>query len=334
MIQATPGAGSPSTAPNAAPRIGLDIGGTKAEGVVLDAEGEIEARLVVPIHRGAEGVVRVAGELAAELVARTGRGLDEFAGIGLGLPGQVDRETGSLSNASNLDILSFPIGPELAARTGLPVIAENDVTAASVGAVHLLDLEGTVAYLNIGTGLAAGVVVDGRPLRGAHGFAGELGHLPIDPRGRQCPCGQRGCLETAASGSALLAHWPAGGPDPGRALLAARDSGSPAARAEAAAAFDALVEGSASAIRALGLLIDPDVIVIGGGLRLIGSPLMDPIHTTLAAWARESPFLAALGLGERITVLPEHSPVAAAGAAWLVDSRSAGSPSRPARFPS
>lgn len=166
-------------------------------------------------------------------------------------------------------------------------------------------------YLNLGTGLAAGIVVDGVPLRGADGYAGEIGHLPISPVGRLCPCGQHGCLETVASGSALKTYWPSAGEHPGRTLISATESGD----ADAVQALDLLVDGAATAIRIMGLTINPDTIVIGGGLRLIGDPLMGAIREKLDGWARESEFLAALKLTERIQILPDDSPVAAVGAA-------------------
>ncbi|MGO2140198.1 MAG: ROK family protein [Leucobacter sp.] len=297
------------------PRIGLDIGGTKIEGIALDPSGEIVARALVPTVPGPEGVLSASAELVTRLALESGHTLASFAGVGIGIPGQVDRATGTVRNAYNMGLSSLALGPELAALVGVPVSVDNDVTAAAIGAASIMRLEGTVAYLNLGTGLAAGITVDGVPVRGADGFAGEIGHLAIDPRGRACPCGQRGCLETVASGSGLKAYWPAGGEHPGRTLVAAVAAGD----AEARQALDFLIDGAAQAIRVLGLTVNPGAFVVGGGLRLLGAPLFDGIRAQLAEWSEASEFIAALRFPERLLVLPEGSPAAAIGAAVAVN---------------
>ena len=291
--------------------IGMDIGGSKTEAVALDDAGTVVASTRLPSAQGPEGVLRTAEQVVAELARRTDRRVDEFVSVGVGIPGQVDRDRGEVRYAYNLGIDLLPLSERLSERTGLPVGIDNDVTAAAIGAAHLMGLSGTVAYLNLGTGLAAGYVVDGHPLRGAHGVAGEIGHLPVDALARPCPCGQRGCLETVASGSALRAYWPAGGDHPGRTLLAAVDAGDEAARA----AFEHLVRGAAASVRMLVLTLDPGTVVIGGGLRLLGARLFDGLRDTLERWSAESPFLARLDLSSRVQVLPEDSSAAAVGAA-------------------
>ncbi len=297
------------------PRIGLDIGGTKIEGISLDPSGEITARQVIPTVPGPAGVLAATSGLVAALAEETGRPVSDFAGVGIGIPGQVDRATGTVRNAYNMGLSALALGDELAARVGIPVSLDNDVTAAAIGAAHIMKLDGTVAYVNLGTGLAAGITVDGVPVRGTDGYAGEIGHLPIDPRGRECPCGQFGCLETVASGSALKTHWPAGGEHPGRTLNAAIAAGDP----EAKLALEYLIDGAAATVRVLGLTVNPGTIVIGGGLRLLGEPLFTGMRATLAGWEEASEFIAALRLAERVQVLPEDSPAAAIGAAIAVN---------------
>ncbi|KAM9863402.1 ROK family protein [Leucobacter sp. BZR 635] len=298
-----------------APRIGLDIGGTKIEGIALDAAGEIIARQVVPTVPGPESVLQSTRGLVDTLAAAAGLPLTEFAGVGIGIPGQVDRASGTVRNAYNMGLSELALGEELAARVGIPVSLDNDVTAAAIGAAHIMQLGGTVAYVNLGTGLAAGTTIDGVPVRGTDGYAGEIGHLAVDPRQRACLCGQFGCLETVASGSALKTHWPAGGAHPGRTLLAAVAAGD----SDAKQALDYLIDGAAQAVRVLGLAVNPGTIVIGGGLRLIGEPLFAGVRDTLTGWARASEFIAALRLAERVQVLPEGSPAAAIGAAIAVN---------------
>ncbi len=134
-------------------------------------------------------------------------------------------------------------------RLGVPVLLENDVNAAALGAAAL-DRRDRPRYLSIGTGLAAGLVLDGRLRRGAHGAAGEIGHIPVDPHGVAVPCGQRGCLETVASGSALAAAWPSGDVPRGAGRCSPPPAPATRPRSRRASGFAA---GVAGAIRLLSL---------------------------------------------------------------------------------
>lgn len=290
--------------------IGMDIGGTKTAAVVIDSEGNLGAEALLPSAMGNDGVLRTAELVIETLAEQTGCDVGDFASVGIGIPGQVDSENGIVRYAYNLDVHSLDLVSILSARTGIAVAVENDVTAAAVGAAHLMGLEGSVSYINLGTGLSAGIVIDGKPWRGAAGLAGEVGHLPVDPRQRPCPCGQHGCLETVASGSALKAYWPAGGEHPGWSLISAATAGD----ADAKQAFDLLVEGASSAVRAIGVTMAPDAVVIGGGLRQIGAPLIDGIRAQLSEWEDRSQFFAGFRLSERMEVLPGGMPAATVGA--------------------
>lgn len=169
----------------------------------------------------------------------------------------------------------------------------------------------SMAYLKLGTGLAAGLVLGGRLWRGACGVAGEIGHIPVDPAGPVCPCGQRGCLEMAASGSGLARSWGAG--DSVRELFTTSGGGDP----DAMAVRDRLVEQVAAAVRLLVLAVDPDRVVIGGGLSSLGDELLGAVRTVLESWAAESGFLAMLDLASRVEMLPREFPAAAVGAALV-----------------
>ncbi len=302
---------APATGDTGTLYVGMDIGGTKTAAVVIDAAGRLGAEILLPTAQGNDGVLRTAEEAIVALAEQTGCAVGDFAAAGIGIPGQVDSEHGVVRYAYNLSVQSLELAALLREHTGVEVAIENDVTAAAVGAAHLMKLDGSVAYINLGTGLSAGIVVDGKPWRGSQGLAGEVGHLAADPRGRLCPCGQRGCLETVASGSALKAYWPAGGEHPGWVLAAAVASGD----ADAKLAFDLLVEGAASTVRAMGVTIAPETVVIGGGLRKIGAPLIEGIREQLRAWEAESPFLSGFTLSQRLEVLPEGMPAATVGAA-------------------
>src|SRR5690606_3193447 len=136
-----------------------------------------------------------------------------------------DPVTGRVSHAVNLDVEDLDLATLVATRTALTVRVENDVKAAALGAYHALGQQvRSMAYPNLGTGLAAGPVSEGQLWRGARGIAGEIGHIPVAD-GPECPCGQHGCLELYASGSALARMWPTTDPQPVRALFTAADAG-------------------------------------------------------------------------------------------------------------
>jgi len=176
-----------------------------------------------------------------------------------------------VTHALNLGLEGLELGAHLTDRFGRPVRVDNDVNAAALGAYHLLGHTGSLAYLNLGTGLAAGFVLDGALWRGSRGAAGEIGHIPIDPAGPMCHCGQRGCLEVVASGSAIARAWPTDDPRPASALFASAAAGDPSA----VEVRRRLVEHVAAAVRLLVLTVDVDRIVIGGGLSSLGGPLLD-----------------------------------------------------------
>jgi glucokinase len=292
-------------------RVGIDVGGTKTQAVAIDDAGRVIGETRVPSGSGADGVLASVREALGLLRAETGGA--PVATIGIGIPGAVDHARGRVAHAVNLDLDDLALGDVVAALTGVPVSIENDVNAAALGAFHLLGFgpDRSLGYLNLGTGMAAGLVLDGRLRRGARGTAGEVGHLPIDAAGVLCRCGQRGCLETMGSGSAVARQWPDGGEHPVLSLF------------EAAAAGDALaievrrrlIDTVASAVRVLVLTVDVDDVVLGGGIASLGDPLLTALRDALRAAELASPFVASLGLPERVRLLPPGQPVAAIGAA-------------------
>ncbi|PJJ61906.1 ROK family protein [Compostimonas suwonensis] len=294
-------------------RLGIDIGGTKTAAVAMDANGRVTEQIRMPTGWGGEAVVDTAVRAVTELAGLTGVSAHRFDSIGIGIPGQVERTTGRVSHAVNLGVDDLDLGGRLAGRLGIGVRVENDVKAAALGAYHLLALDGSMAFLNVGTGLAAGIVFDGRLWRGARGTAGEVGHMTVDPSGIVCACGQRGCLETVASGAAIARDWPTSDPLPVRALFDAADTGD----GRAIALRDRMSDGLAMAIRNLVLTVDVDRVVIGGGISAMGSRLLDEVLRALRASALDSPFIASLELGSRVQLMPLGSPAAAVGAALV-----------------
>ncbi|MET0725664.1 MAG: ROK family protein [Leifsonia sp.] len=298
-------------------RLGIDIGGTKTAAIAMDSDGRLSEQVRMPTGFGGGAVIETAVDAVRQVVALSGIPIEQLRSIGIGIPGAVDSATGRVSHAVNLGVEDLELGRTLIERLGVSVRVENDVKAAAIGAHHLLTETGTadgfdsMAYLNLGTGLAAGIVQGGRLLRGGHGIAGEIGHIPVDPNGALCSCGQFGCVETIASGSAIARMWPTEDPLPARALFEAAASGDPAALAVQQRFFD----GVSAAVRILVLTTDVDAVVIGGGLSSLGTPLLSGVCAALERAAASSPFLASLDLTERVHIIPLGFPAAAVGAA-------------------
>jgi glucokinase len=296
-------------------RVGIDIGGTKTDAVAIDEAGHVVHELRLATGFGAESVLATSMEAVRQLAERAGCPADDFASIGIGIPGAVDVASGRVEHAVNLGLSGLDLGSELEARLGRAVRVENDVNAAALGAFSLLGRTPaqSMAYLNLGTGLAAGLVLGGRLWRGSRGVAGEIGHIPVDPAGPLCPCGQRGCLELMASGSAVARQWPTDEPKPVRALFAAADAGDPLA----IEVRSRLVDNVAAAVRLLVLTVDVDDVVIGGGLSSLGDVLLADVRGVLQGWAASSEFLASLQLPDRVALVPNDFPAAAVGAALV-----------------
>jgi len=295
-------------------RVGVDIGGTKTEAVVLGPDGDIVAQLRVPTGFGAESVVATAVQAVTSVA---GDSLDQVESIGVGIPGAVDTARGRVSHALNLGVESLDLGAELtrALAVTVPVRVENDVNAAALGAFHLLELPATASmgYLNLGTGLAAGLVLGGSLWRGSRGAAGEIGHILVDPSGPLDLDGQPGGLEVMASGSGIARQWGTGESNSVTAVLDAADSGD----TRALDIRRRLFESVATSIRILVLTVDVDLVVIGGGISRLGPRLLGGVDEIFDGWAANSPFIASLDLPSRVRLLPEGSPVAALGAAYL-----------------
>ncbi|QEO15259.1 ROK family protein [Agromyces intestinalis] len=299
-------------------RLGIDIGGTKTAAVAIGADGELTDLVRMPTGFGADEVVATALRTVDRMSELAGVHASAFSSIGIGIPGAVDSATGRVAHAVNLGLEGLDLGPRLSDRLGVDVRVENDVKAAALGAHHLLGVADgirahSMAYLNLGTGLAAGIVLDGVLLRGGHGVAGEIGHIPVDPAGEVCGCGQRGCLEMTASGSAIARMWRTEHPLPARDLFDRAAAGDPRAQE----VRERFLTGAAAAVRLLALTADVDDIVIGGGLSALGAELLDGVRGILVRWSERSPFLASLALEHRIQVIPAGFPAAAVGAALV-----------------
>ncbi|HEY5247739.1 MAG TPA: ROK family protein [Dermatophilaceae bacterium] len=303
--------------------VGLDVGGTKVLGVLVDVEGHVLHSVRLPTRKGCHGVVESAAGAVERLLEGAGIPLAALTLVGMGVPGVVDPLTGEVEQAVNLGIDgSIALGSLLSARlAGVPVRADNDLNAAALGAAHLLGAQDAaglgvtdLAFLALGTGVAAGLVLDGVVRRGHRGAAGEIGHIPFVAGGLACPCGQRGCLEQYASGAALDLLWPSrtGRPAPAELFEAAAAGDVKAVRIRAAFA-----DAVAAAVRILVLTCDVERVVIGGGVSALGAPLLQAVRGTLTDQAAGSPFLRSMNLAGRVELAAAGVPVAAIGASLL-----------------
>ena len=296
--------------------IGVDVGGTTTRIVTYSGPGAELAVRRAPTPKGAAAIVDLLCEQIMTItMATTGEGPSgaALASIGVGIPGVV--HAGCVDMALNIGVGEpFPLAKVLADRLDAPVVVENDVNAAALGAHHVLaaDRDVSLAFLNIGTGFAAGVVANGEVLRGVSGTAGEIGHIAVPGWTTPCGCGQVGCFETVVSGRAIQAGMRECGLDGGvRELWQYAAAGSDHARR----LRDSLVDGLAGACQLVTLLLDVDSIVIGGGVgAALGDELIDPLRTTLRDRARESPLLAGLDIAARVSRLPAGVEVGALGA--------------------
>lgn len=292
-------------------RVGLDVGGTKTDAVVVDAEDRVLASVRLATLWGPVGVVETVADAVAALGTVTGIDATQFSSVGIGMPGQVRSGSGRVTHALNLGVADLDVAAAVGPRLGLPVHVENDVKAAALGAAALERPGASLAFLNLGTGVAAGIVLGGRLWRGAGGSAGEVGHISIDPTGPLCRCGGRGCIEALAGGAAIADRWGRPAALPVRDVFDAADAGD----AVATVIRLDLARAVAAAVRILVLTADVERVVIGGGLTALADRMLPEVRIELEHSAAASPFLRSLRLADRMRVLPTGSPVAAVGAA-------------------
>jgi glucokinase len=280
--------------------IGIDIGGTKVAALRVAEDGDVLDRRERPTPADdVAATVETVSDLAADLAAAGGEA------IGVGAAGMVDFAAGVLRYAPNLAWREIPLRDLLSERTGLPCVVDNDANVAAWGEYRFGAARGYrhVLAVTVGTGIGGGIVADGELFRGAHGFAAEIGHIIVEPDGPPCGCGNRGCWEQVASGRALgrlaraeverepagrIAALAGGAEASGRHVSEAAREGDPAAAAIFATVGRRLGEGIAGLVN----ILDPEVVIVGGGVAEEGAVLLEP--------AREA-FLDAVEA-------PEHRP--------------------------
>jgi glucokinase len=260
--------------------LGLDIGGTKLAAGVVDASGHVLSFRVTPTEpeRGPEDGLARLFELGHAAIADAGGAVDA---VGIGSGGPLDPFAGVLVAPPHLTgWRDVPVRARAEEAFGRPVKLENDATAAAAGEHRYGAGIGVrnLVYLTISTGVGGGVVLDGRLYRGAGGNGGELGHVTVDWKGRECRgCGRRGCLEAYVSGTSIAERaQEAGLPYANSAeLAAAARDGEPGA----VAVWDETIEALGCGITSIVNLFEPDMVVIGGGVARCGEQLLGPART-------------------------------------------------------
>jgi fructokinase len=247
-----------------AERIGIDLGGTKIEGVVLAAEGRevVRERLPTERERGYDHIVGRVAELATRLRVHA----PGARRIGIGTPGSLSARDATLKNSNTTCLNGRPLLADLRRRLGLDVVLENDANCFALAEVTAGAARGARLAFGVilGTGVGGGIVVDGRVWSGPQHVAGEWGHHRISDDGPDCYCGQRGCVETFLSGPALArAYAAAGGAPCDAGAIGARAAAGDARAQEVLARY---VDRFGRALANVVNVLDPDIIVLGGGV--------------------------------------------------------------------
>jgi glucokinase len=270
--------------------LGLDIGGTKVAGVALDQDGNVLTDHLAPSEHGFDPLVGTCVSVI-EVLGYPG------VPVGIGAAGLVSLD-GRLNYAPNLPgIVNAPMQAEVAKRTGRQVVVDNDANVAALGEVTYGGAVGArdALMVTLGTGIGGGIILNGAVLRGAHGFAAEIGHITVQRGGPRCACGEYGHWEAIASGNALgrmaREHIESGR---GKAILAAAHGdvdavtghqvgqAASAGDADALALLEEYADNVALGLAGLANVLDPELIVISGGVITLGSLLFDPLQHAFA----------------------------------------------------
>jgi glucokinase len=254
---------------------GVDVGGTKIVALRVDADGKELARSTHPTP--ADDMDATFDELVAALAEVT---TPEIVAVGVGAAGLVEEGTGILRFAPNLAWRDAPIGDVVGRATGVPVVVDNDCAAGAYGEFRVGAARGVrdTLYLGVGTGIGGGLILGGSVYRGAHGFSAEVGHIVVEQDGPVCGCGNRGCWETVASGTAITREGRAAART--HAPLAARAGGDP----ESVTGRIVAEAGRRLGVGIAGLVnvLDPTLVVVGGGVAGAGDLLLEPARLAYA----------------------------------------------------
>ena len=272
---------------------GIDLGGTNIAAGLVDETGKIIRKASTPTlaPRNYQEIVKDMVVLSENLVSQEGLSISDIKAVGIGNPGSVDYENGTIAYANNLDFYNAPIREEFQKYYNLPVVLENDANAAAYGEYMINgDNCGIFIAITLGTGVGGGIILDGNIFRGSNGAGAELGHFTLVHNGLPCTCGKKGCWESYASATALISQTKVAMAKHPESIMhsIAKDHGSVNGRT----AFDAAKQGDGPALEVVKKYIEyvadglvsvanifqPDKIVIGGGISKEKDYLLNPIR--------------------------------------------------------
>ncbi len=273
--------------------IAVDVGGTSIKLGLIDDTGTILQRLELPTSVEKEDAILVQIAAGIEILLQEQRLIrNDLLGVGLGVPGYLDKGTEIVTLAPNIKWKNYPAKSKLEGMINLPVKIDNDANCAAVGerwlgAGKMVD---NMIMVTIGTGVGGGIIINGEVVRGAQGIGGEIGHIVVEPDGRQCGCGKIGCLETVASATAIRRKviesleqgelsqlgsiWEQHQELTARQVVEAAHTGDTLANA----IFDQVAYTLALVLSGLTHALNPDKILIGGGISYAGDSLFEPLR--------------------------------------------------------
>ncbi len=296
-------------------RLGVDLGGTKIYAVVIDRKGRVigSSKAATKPHKGYQRVMQRVAAVASDALDDADLRRKDVHSIGIGAPGPIDSDRGVALFCPNLGWVNKPIAKDLASELGMRVVLGNDVNFGALGEVaYGAAMNARSAFSAfVGTGLGGGVILDGQVVNGAHGFGGEIGHVPYPESDALCGCGRRHCLETVASKSGVMRLITEARRAGRRCMLtptkmiksseisAALKKGDPVVKVAINRMTDALAWGLSS----VGNLLDPEVYIIGGGLgEALGKPLLERVSKRMIEYSelyrRQRPRLVMAKLGD------------------------------------
>ena len=251
---------------------GIDLGGTTVK-IGLFREDTLIEKFEIPtrVENGGEAIIPDMGKAVLACMDRHGLDRSQVKGIGIGVPGPVDHQ-GVVNCCVNLNWGVFNLHEALSAQTGLPVVGGNDANCAALGEYYCFGGKGSAIFVTLGTGVGGGIIVDGKLLGGAHGSAGELGHITVPAEEKlPCTCGKKGCIEcyASATGIARMAGKRMGRELTCKDVFDLAQGGDEEAATVLETVFDLLGEAIASAC----CIIDPDRVILGGGVSKAGEYL-------------------------------------------------------------
>lgn len=275
--------------------IGLDVGGTTFKAGVVTEDGRIVHKDAMPtgIERPYQEIIADMAGLCKKVAADAGIPMSEIKSIGVGVPGLFDNKTGMIPFCTNLGWHDIPFVAEMKKHLDTPVFGDNDATVAGL-AESVAGVSAGIrdcVFLTLGTGVGGGIIIDGKPYSGAHGCGSEIGHMMIKMGGELCTCGNYGCFERYASATAIIREARKAVTEHPESSMLAACGGDPeklnakividAAKAgdeTAKTVFDGYVHALAVGIINIINMIDPEVIVLGGGVSAAGEFLLDAVR--------------------------------------------------------